>query len=438
MNQNITDKQLKQKVLDALCKNNTQEIKCSDNLFLRVYPSGGMSFLFRSKINGKNVSKTIGKYPEMSLKDARTRVIDVLYEIKNVEKQSSENSAPLFGDYSKQWVETYRVYKGIPSNYKNNKSYYTNRALVKHLEGLFLYKLDDIKPLIVKEILEKVNCTIGTKRRAINTLNRILNSAVVDGIIEINYCQNMLNSQGIVSKSFPAPKSVGYSWCPANELKDRFFKKLENVDDMQKVFYIFIAMSGLRVGSASRLTWENINFSEKKIYIPASDMKMDRDFILPLTPFLESLFSNWKKQCLSIGIDSKYVFYKKTKNQEPINQARMNEPVTTNLHGDVTLHGLRKTLKTWLSEIGISDRVSECCLSHLSTNNLENVYNKYDYFKERSNALNLWNYYLFSTQLTEKYKSLIDVNSNVLNVLERALEDRYSLTKQIEFDEMLG
>ena len=45
-----------------------------DGLSLSVWPSGAMSWIFRYQVAGKRRDMTLGKYPALSLREARAKV----------------------------------------------------------------------------------------------------------------------------------------------------------------------------------------------------------------------------------------------------------------------------------------------------------------------------------------------------------------------------
>jgi integrase len=53
-----------------------------------------------------------------------------------------------------------------------------------------------------------------------------------------------------------------------------------------------------------------------------------------------------------------------------------------------TVHDLRRTCRSLLAANGVSSHVAERCLNH-KLKGVEGIYNQYDYFDERREALNL-------------------------------------------------
>ena len=155
-------------------------------------------------------------------------------------------------------------------------------------------------------------------------------------------------------------------------------------------------------------------------------MKMNREFDVPLSDFVASLLKRWEIQCIKDENISPFVFYAKSSLQKPIRLIQVQDPVTNNTQKEVTLHGLRKTARTWMAKIGVPEMIAEYALSHEAKTSLVAVYNKYDYFKERIPVMRLWNYFIY-TQLPDEFKSLIETpNQDFLNKCKSDLEDQLS------------
>lgn len=136
-------------------------------------------------------------------------------------------------------------------------------------------------------------------------------------------------------------------------------------------------------------------------------MKNGRDFNVPITRFTEILLKNWKDECIKQDEKlSKYVFHSRSSLSTPIAMGYLQEPVRNITGVDVTMHGLRKSARTWMASIGVPELISEIALSHVSKNQLVNVYNKHDYFRERMAVLTLWDYFIY-TQLPDEFRCLI-------------------------------
>lgn len=375
------------------------------SFFLTVLPSQSCIFYIRQRVNGKDTVKSIGNYPKLTLKEARVQVNKILIEREQEAVLNKESSLPEFGEYSQLWLGYFKVDKNGDGFHKNNKRFYSIRASLKVISGLDKYPIDKISPLLVDKILSVSDKTQGAKYTAIRILNQCLNSAVVDGLIPSNPCINMLNASGLISRKYKKPKVVGYAWVPAEQLKEKYFDKLSSQPMISRVFYVLQVMTCLRDGSLSELEWSWIDFEKKVISIPAVHMKMSRDFNVPLTKFIEAILLKWKKQCEYDNKDSIYVFYSRSSVNKSIRLISLQEPVTSCTNREVTMHGMRKSARTWMASIGVPESIAEYVLSHVPKNKIVNIYNKHDYLRERMPVMRLWNYYIY-TQLSKEYTVL--------------------------------
>lgn len=316
------------------------------------------------------------------------------------------SSAPTFAEYSQEWLKFFICDPNSENTHKNNKRYSTLKSSIKVLAGLSNYKIDRITPTIVDKILSSSDKSQGAKYNAIRAMNQCLNSAVVDGVIPSNPCINMLNSHGLISQKYRKPKVIGYAWVQAEDLGEKFFNKLKHEQIMHRVVFLMLAFTCLRIGSLIAMQWAWIDFENKVIHVPAYYMKMSRDFDIPLTVFMEQLLNFWKNHCDAYEMQSEYVFFAKSSMYKPIRLVQLQEAVTNCTQKEVTMHGIRKSARTWMAKIGVPETIAEYVLSHVRESSLVNVYNKHDYLRERMGVMRLWNYFIYSL-LPDEFKALV-------------------------------
>ena len=421
---------LKEKMTEAKKTNLKQTIMLGNKLYCVVLPSGRCTFSVRTTIKQKDTRETLGYYGELTLATARKKANEVLNKLNYSSISINNAEIPLFGDYSATWKETKRANPDIENGHKNNDRYDTVKSLLKHLKDLNNYPLNEITPKIVDQVLSKLTkLTQGTKHRSIEILNECLNSAEVEGLIEVNHCKNMLNSTSALSIKYRAPKVKGYKWVKPELLKVEFFEKIEECGKLKyKYFWLVLAFTGLRVGSLRHCKWEWIDYEHRVIHIPGQYMKMGRDFDCTITIFIETLLKNWKKYCEDNCCLSKYVFFADSTINEPISEAGLQDYIRNNT--TMHMHGIRKSLGTWFAEMGISKEVKEAVLAHKKEGALEEVYNKYEYFPQKLSALRLWGYFIYAYQLTESLRKMLHgINLETLKIYKGDYEH---FTQQIE------
>lgn len=67
-----------------------------------------------------------------------------------------------------------------------------------------------------------------------------------------------------------------------------------------------------------------------------------------------------------------------------------------------TIHDFRRTARSHLAALGVDPVVAERCLNH-KIKGVEGIYNRYQYYDERKQALELWADLLVSLERGEGY-----------------------------------
>ena len=142
------------------------------------------------------------------------------------------------------------------------------------------------------------------------------------------------------------------------------------------------------------MEWSEINFEKEYIEISADKMKMNNDFILPLS-----------KQAISILMDiekfkssSKFIFPSATTNLKSISENTLNHALhKMGYIGKHTSHGFRAMFSTNCHENikshGLFSDIIESCLAHAELNSVKAAYNresKFKYFEEKKHLMQWW------------------------------------------------
>ena len=151
-----------------------------------------------------------------------------------------------------------------------------------------------------------------------------------------------------------------------------------------------------RQGSIITAKWCDINLDDKVWIIPALQMKMKKEHILPLSDKLVVML----KELQEIGISDNYLF----PNTQHLNAHMSNNTVTSALRKmgftkeEQTAHGLRAMFKTVCKENqeehNLKNEFVERVLAHKTAGNVEEAYNRADNLKEMRLIANWWSDYL--------------------------------------------
>jgi integrase len=179
--------------------------------------------------------------------------------------------------------------------------------------------------------------------------------------------------------------------------------------------YRLLLLTGVRLGEACGARWSELDIARKEWTIPASRMKKTKDgakpFIVPLTdPVLDllsalprfnsgdALFSNdYGKTCLRVAN-----FSDPKQKLDILMLDELRKKAADHSHDMVSItltdfvnHDIRRTVRTHLSALRVSEEVREAVLAHVRPG-IKGVYDKYQYLEEKREALMLWNARLLS------------------------------------------
>ncbi|APU00471.1 integrase [Aeromonas phage 3] len=126
---------------------------------------------------------------------------------------------------------------------------------------------------------------------------------------------------------------------------------------------------GTRIGETAALKWRWIDLEKRVVHIPAEVTKTGVQLDIPLTPQVIQLLGNWKA-CQRRN--AAFVFPGQV--GKSIDISLMHKEVKKASNGAWTSHELRKLTKTLLSTHGVEHYISERILNH-SQGNMDAIYN---------------------------------------------------------------
>ncbi|MDD3847457.1 MAG: tyrosine-type recombinase/integrase [Syntrophorhabdaceae bacterium] len=399
-----TGKQLK---LDSMAvekarpRSTRYELADGEGLILRIMPTGGKSWHLRYVFDSDQKRISLGKYPGLSLKDARDKKDQALKDVANgidpAEKADEEKrkrkEALTFADLLDEFWERELKKKITAADQK--------RLITKDVIPAWnKRKVASITRYEAVRLLDKVRDRAPvTGNRLQTVLVRMFNFAAERGIIELSPLGGKMSRSDETSR-----KRV---------LTDDEIKTLWNALDLEagvdiyagtKLALKMILLTGQRPGEVCGMTWDEI---KSGVWIsPATRRKTDEDQQVPLTAMMIDIL----KQARVFSGDSQYVFtsqrsplysHRKPSTAKPkendLHVTRLSLSHAINRHWQgmgfdgerFTPHDLRRTVRTRLAELGIDDVVAERVLGHKLQGVLA-IYNRYDYAAEKRQALERW------------------------------------------------
>ncbi|MGN8224605.1 tyrosine-type recombinase/integrase [Gracilimonas sp. BCB1] len=371
-------------------------------LILRLSVAGTKTFAYRYQIGEKKKRRiTLGTFPGLGLSDARKKVQKLKVQINDgldpqAEKEEKKHQRAIEPKTIKQVIDTY-IEKHLPTLKPTTQKDYKYR--VKHFikgEGSKKTKqrgfassrpVKSIKRYEVLEYFDDVAKTSPVQAQRLQAiLSGIFKFAKDRGWVDVN----VANEIRIKNKR---TKEEG-KWQNV-EFDDDQIKKLwnafdEHPDPVSSLFKMLMLL-GQRSGETRKMKWDDIDFENKIWAIPASDTKNKEEHYVPLPDTAMAILNK-----LRSGNQNKYVFASPVKENEPVGSAQKTAERLKKTYGvtDFNIHSMRTTVATRLAGLGTPPQVLSKILNHKRPGEgsfITQIYNKYDYEKEKREALNKWN-----------------------------------------------
>lgn len=316
-------------------------------LVLCINPSGTKTFQVYRKVKGRPERITLGKFPDLTIEQARGKASEINSEIANGQNPNEERRKKrlektvegLFNYYLENHAKVHK------KTWQEDLSQY-NRHIIKWKKR----KLSDLEKADIQRLHSKLGNDSG--HYAANRVLALLHSMFNHGI-EWGFCENN-PAHGI--KKFKEKSRERF--LQADELP-RFFKALMEEPNTTIRDYILISLlTGARRDNVQCMRWEEINFDEQTWLIP--ETKNGNSHKVPLVQTAIDLLRNRQAES-----NSEWVF--------PSNGAlgHLVEPRKAWLRilqraniKDLRLHDLRRSLGSWQAATGASLSVIGKSLAH--------------------------------------------------------------------------
>ena len=316
-------------------------------LKLRVTKAGTKTFSVFRRVGGKPERFTLGKYPVMTVEQARKeaeKINGLIASGVNPNDKKREGRAELtLKELFDEFIEAHakphkKSWKHDVMNYKNHLSHWDNK------------KLSSISKKDVRNLHKRIGETKKvTANRVIRLLKTIFNKA-----IEWDYFDNVNPVIGV--KQFKEKSRERF--LQEDEI-EKFFEALSNEtnDKMRDSFYMAI-LTGSRISKVISMQWDHISFERKEWSIP--DLKTSDSQTLPLIEEAIHVLKNRK----DID-DSKFVFsgdgetghltYPKSGWKRVKKDCEID---------DINIHDLRRSMGSWQTLTGASLQIVGKTLDH--------------------------------------------------------------------------
>lgn len=351
------------------------EVTDGDGLSVRISPKGLITFQVRHMRDGKQVRTSLGRYPSMTLKEARIRAA----EIKEGLVSTSENDEPTPLVLFNEWFEKYvmrECREGTQNNYRYTfsaaKNRLPDRPVDKITQDMWLSYFDAIS--------ERAP---GVARSVITGLKACFNWHIRRGRIKPP-CMMSLRARDV-----GAPPKTGDRVLTIPEVA-KIWKEIESsrASAANKIIHLLCLIYGCRLTEARTVRYCDLDWESMVWTVPAEISKTGRPIRRPITSIGEELF----KRGIMTSNSKIYLFPGQIEDT-PVELHSCNRLISR-LRAKLgiphwRIHDARRTLSTRLSEVGVMPHITEVMLGHTLIGVMA-VYNKHDWLTDQAAGYEQW------------------------------------------------
>jgi integrase len=366
-------------------KDKTYRVTDGDGLALDVSPSGGKLWRFRYNYNSKGQMISLGKYPAISLAQARKRRNEAREMLALGKNPSRERKAEKLRSI-KDGENTFKrvAEKCLEVKQANMNEKYSKQCLAR-LEQHVFPALGDLPisevtiPDVVR-VIEKIGerGTIETAKRIKQLISQIFRYATQRGLCVHNPAADLRDI-------LPSTPDKHYACIPMDELPN-LLQDIRSYrgDILTNLAMRLMALTFVRTGELIGARWDEIDWEREEWHIPAERMKMKRPHVVPLSRQALDILKTIK----DITGQREHVFYsQRSKSRHMSNGVILMALRRMGYQGRMTGHGFRTLASTILNEKQYPPDVIERQLAHEDNDKIRSAYNRAEYLLERKKMM---------------------------------------------------
>ena len=325
-----------------------------------ITPAGSKSFIlnYRNQDN-RSRRKTIGKYGNLTVEQARDIARDLTYRIAKgedpVQQDDWQRNQPTFAEVAQRFLDDHSSIRSRPATHASNIQILAHMVL-PHFGKM---KIRSIEPKDIYDYLAKNRHRPIGANRSLAAMSSIMSKAELWGYRDRN------SNPCFGVERFPENRRERF-------LSEQEFASLEsamqraerNLTESPHVLAMFRIMmhTGCRPGEARHLKWDYVDFTNRVIRLPKEATKEKRPKTLFITPYIEGVLKNIRRMegnpyvVVSERNDGKPIMDVK----KPWDRIKKAAGITTELH----LHDLRHSHASMANALGYSLPMIGALLGH--------------------------------------------------------------------------
>jgi integrase len=349
-------------------------------LYLVVQPTGVRSWAARYRLNGRPAKLTLGRFPAVSLAEARRRATAALQKVAEgtdpaIEKRQTDiEAADRRRDTVRACFERYAEH----AKKRVRESSWTATAGIFRRDILPAWGNRSVHDIRRRDVIDVVEAIAETRPIA---ANRTL--AALGGFFRWLMARDVIAASPASGVAAPGAETERTRKLSDEEIA-RFWTACDAIPVPYGDIYRLLLLLGARRSEIAELPWSEINEVEHTWLLPAERSKNHE---ARLTPLPRQAWEIIVRQPRDTG--SPYVFARGRSGHSAIKSLldammRPDEPWV--------VHDLRRTCASGLQKLGIPVHITEAILGHKggTFKGIVSVYQQHEYAGEKAGALQAW------------------------------------------------
>lgn len=370
-----------------------------NGLTFTLSATGAAGWILRYRHGGRRRELSIGRYPEISLADARGIATIKRAEIMQgrdpaADKQKAKATA------AKDWtvrelVKDYRAKKLVSLAESTQVSYGRHLKRIENRLGALTVRGIEASDVIA--LIEASSLTWGESNMLLITTKCLFTHACGKRLVNTNPCHGIMLSALMGER--PAKRR---RLMLTNE--ELHFLLNAGMRKRNALAVRVLLATAVRSAEFYKAKWQHVHLDEGLWHIPSSKTGPAMD--IPLAPVVVG----WFKELREMAGESDYVLPAWSRSRAARNggdthasKDSIREAIDYWLDAEkpavrrFTPHDLRSTMKSHLRALGVPRDISEMCLNH-KLPGVEGIYDQHTYFDERRTALEKWAQFLVACE----------------------------------------
>lgn len=372
-------------------KDKAYKVADYDGLYVNVSKSGSKLWRFKFRLDGKEGLLSFGKYPDLSLSEARHLRDEARRKVvKGINPAAAKKAAKRAKKAKSE--HTFAKFAGLflAKQLKEGKS----DATIQKKEWLLRLAMDDLGDMPINDITAQTVLATLKKREAMghyetvrrlrSTISAVFRYAVASGVAETD--------PTFALKDALIRPTVKHRAAITDRAKlSEYLRALENYGGKAetKIGLKLLMLFASRPGEIRKARWDEFDIENRVWNVPAERMKMRKPHSVPLSDAALAYLAELRE----LTGWGELLFPSLSSSKKPISENTLNQALRRMGFGpdEVTSHGFRSTFTTFANESGLwnPDAIEAYC-ARQDSNAVRRAYNRSLYWDERVKMAEWW------------------------------------------------